>query len=187
MQPRKWIISAMAATMLTIGGVGGALAAEGSAKVVVTSPTVADVQAVKDVYNRLLAQGYDYIRVGRSLLGRAVVDAWNGIEKREVVINTKSGEIIHDMTIAAANYPAAAGKTADAAFAAAGDALDNAKDATSDALTRAGDATTTAAGHARDGAKEALDSAKDAAHRAGSAAKGMFSSGTGGGNSAKDN
>lgn len=192
MQPRKWIITAMAATMLTAGGAGGALAAEGSAKVVVTNPALADVQAVKDAYTQLLAEGYDYIKVGRSMLGRAVIDAYDGIKKREVVINTKSGEIIHDMTTAAADYPAAARNAAGAAAGAVGEALGGAKEAASDGLTRAGDAASNSVGHARDAAGNALNtatdaasgamhSATDAASRAGSTAGKMILDVTGGG------
>jgi len=87
----------------------------------------------------MIREGYDYIKVSRSMLGRAIVEAWDGAHRREVVINTTSGEILHDMTETYAGYPEAARVAAsDAADTAGNTATDMANSAVDSARGLAG-------------------------------------------------
>ncbi|HHB80426.1 MAG TPA: hypothetical protein ENK83_01570, partial [Aliiroseovarius sp.] len=98
MHAKKWITAGLAALLLTSASATATLAA--SAQVVVSNPELARESGVKNTYERMINEGYRYIEVSRSMLGSVVGEAWDGARKREVVVNTTSGEILHDMTTA---------------------------------------------------------------------------------------
>ncbi len=130
MQPKKWIVAGMAAMFMTTAGAAAVNAASAQqGQVVITSPKLAQMDSVKAMYKKLLDEGYHYIKVSRSMLGRAVFEAWNGTQKREVVLNLTSGEVMHDMTEAHAGYPEGA---------MAGEGMDKAHDTMEGAMQDAG-------------------------------------------------
>ena len=103
MHAKQWISASLTALLLATGSTGTAMATQ--AQVVITSPDLAEMDGVRATYQRMIREGYQYIEVSRSMLGRAVLEAWDGAHKREVVINTTTGEILHDMTEAYIGYP----------------------------------------------------------------------------------
>ncbi len=103
MKRTNWIHGALAALLIS----ASPMSAMAAATVVITSPRMAHEETVIALYTDLAAQGYEYIKVGRSLLGRAVIDAYNGVEKREIVMNTATSEILRDLRNAYEGYPEA--------------------------------------------------------------------------------
>ena len=139
MQPKTWITAGLAALLFTSASATAAMAASAQAQVVVSSPELARENGVKAAYERMIREGYRYIEISRSMLGRAVVEAWDGAHRREVVVNTTSGEILHDMTEAYAGYP-------EGARAAASDAADTAANTATDLANSAVDTASGLAG-----------------------------------------
>ncbi len=151
MNAKKWIIAGMTAALFVTGGNFAAQAATADVKVVVTSPDLANMPKVRETWKQLAAEGYQYIKVSRSMLGRAVIYAWDGAKKREIVINMTSGDIMQDATEAYQGYPAAAGMVADNTSQAAGSVVEGTSqaahsviDSTSQAASSVVDSTSSA-------------------------------------------
>ncbi|NOR63706.1 MAG: hypothetical protein GQ535_14590 [Rhodobacteraceae bacterium] len=66
-------------------------------EIVFEAPKLADRQTVQDLLTELVADGFTYIEVHRTFLGRARFVAYTATEIREVVINPASGEILRDL------------------------------------------------------------------------------------------
>ena len=58
-------------------------------------PNYLDDQII-EIQNQLLAEGFQIISIGRTWLGRILIQASSGVVEREIVINRGSGQIIHD-------------------------------------------------------------------------------------------
>ena len=144
MKTKSFILAGVAALMVTTGVAYSGTGAT-AAQVVITSAELAHDAAVKRVYNDLSQQGYAYIVVSKSMLGRAVVQAYDGAQRREVVINTATGEVIRDARATYAGYPSRANVTAQNAGQNAAATATNAAAAATNAASNAAD---TAASHA---------------------------------------
>ena len=58
-------------------------------------PDYLEDQIIK-IQNQLLIEGFQIISIGRTWLGRILIQATSGVAEREIVINRGSGQIIHD-------------------------------------------------------------------------------------------
>jgi hypothetical protein len=68
-------------------------------------PGATFAQSVReDVEAALVAQGYQIVTVGRTLLGRLRVVAQNETIRREIVINPTTGEVLRDYSMSLARF-----------------------------------------------------------------------------------
>lgn len=154
MNTRKWIIAGMSAALVATASSFAAEAASADVKVVATNQNVANHPKVHAIWEQLADDGYDYIKISRSMLGRAVIDAWDGAHMREIVVNMATGDIMQDATKAWQGYPAGSGVVASTSVqtsgSVAGTAAQTAGSVAGTAAQTAGSLTSTAAGTARD-------------------------------------
>ena len=93
----KQIISAgLTATILSTGAVYAQTAAPASAEVVVMNTAVAQLPKVIAVVEALKAEGFTYIEIRRTFLGRAKIVATGPMGVREIVMSTATNEILRD-------------------------------------------------------------------------------------------
>lgn len=65
--------------------------------VLAAAPVLAET-VVERIERELVQQGFTTIKSHRTWLGRVLIDATNATEKREIVVNPTSGEILRDFT-----------------------------------------------------------------------------------------
>jgi len=93
----KQIISAgLTATILSTGAVYAQTAAPASAQVVVINTAIAQLPKVIAMVESLKAEGYTYIEIRRTFLGRAKIVATGPMGVREIVMSTATNEIMRD-------------------------------------------------------------------------------------------
>ena len=106
MNTKKWIIAGLTAALMSTGAAyAQSTEAPATVRVIVANQGIMDMQAVKDLLQELAAEGYTYIEVGRTFLGRADIKAYNGEQMREIVMNATTGEIMRDMMQEHAGMP----------------------------------------------------------------------------------
>jgi len=74
-----------------------------SAVAMLTGPARADDRASESVMHQLRALGYLEITRTRTLLGRIRITARRGPERREIVLDPRSGEILRDLSTGGAS------------------------------------------------------------------------------------
>ena len=93
----KSIISAgLTATILSTGAAYAQATAPASAEVVVMNTAIAQLPKVVNVVESLKAEGYTYIEIRRTFLGRAKIVATGPAGVREIVMSTNTNEIMRD-------------------------------------------------------------------------------------------
>jgi len=94
------IAAGLTATLLATGASYAQTAptAPAEVQIMVKNQMAAQMPEVLALVNELKAQGYTYIEIRRSLLGRAIVKADGPNGTREVVISTSTGEVMRDAT-----------------------------------------------------------------------------------------
>ncbi len=98
MNTKKWIIAGLTAALMGTGGAYAQSTAEApTVRIIVSSQDIMDTEAVRDLVKSLASEGFTYIEVGRTFLGRANIKAYDGTQVREIVMNASTGEIMRDM------------------------------------------------------------------------------------------
>ncbi len=93
----KHIISAgLTATILSTGAVYAQSAPQTNAEVVVMNSTIAALPKVTALVEALKAEGYTYIEIRRTFLGRAKIVASGPMGQREIVMSTATNELLRD-------------------------------------------------------------------------------------------
>ena len=66
-------------------------------EIVIDAPELANSQSVKDLIEELKAEGFTYIEVKRTFLGRARIIAISALEIREIILNATTREVLRDL------------------------------------------------------------------------------------------
>ncbi len=101
MRSGKLLATSMMAVMLSAGGSFAQSSGDGvdvlpRVQIVIEAPKIAILQTVQDLIDQLTADGFTYIEISRTFLGRAHIIAYSATEIREIVINPTTGEILRD-------------------------------------------------------------------------------------------
>ena len=102
MRSGKLLATSMMALMLSTSGSFAQSSGVGvdvlpRVQIVIEAPRIAILQTVQDLVEQLTADGFTYIEISRTFLGRARIIAYSATEIREIVINPTTGEILRDL------------------------------------------------------------------------------------------
>lgn len=102
MRMKKLIATTLTATVLSASG-SFAQSSDVSndvlamVQIIIEAPSIADLQAVQDLVEELKADGFLYIEIRRTFLGRARIVAHSATEIREIIINSTTSEVLRDL------------------------------------------------------------------------------------------
>ena len=66
-------------------------------QIVVEAPGIANLPSVKAMIEDLRSEGFVYIEIRRTFLGRARILAYSATEKREIILNPTTSEVLRDL------------------------------------------------------------------------------------------
>jgi hypothetical protein len=96
----NFIAAVMLATVM-VNASGASASSPGNglaaAQVVFEAPKLAISQSIKILIEELKAEGFRYIEVKRTFLGRARIIAISAFETREIILNPTTGEVLRDL------------------------------------------------------------------------------------------
>lgn len=99
----KFVVTAIAATLMANASISNAESSSISdnvltvVEIVIEAPEIANSESVKALLEELKAEGFTYIEVKRTFLGRARIIAISATEIREIILNATTAEVLRDL------------------------------------------------------------------------------------------
>lgn len=99
----RFVVATALATLMLSASVSVAQSSDlsgdvlAAVEIVIEAPELADTQSVKNLIEELKAEGFIYIGVNRTFLGRVRIVAISAFEIREIIMNATTSEVLRDL------------------------------------------------------------------------------------------